>query len=151
MDEARTEAALLIVFVSLDGFAVQCERLGDPEIAQGLDAYYHQVAAAVQAAGGRVVKVMGDGVLIVFPEPALDRGVQLLQPMKQAVDDALTARGWACQFVARAHFGTVLTGPFGPPGGERFDVVGRAVNTAARLRGGPIALSEPLVRRLGNP
>jgi len=143
--QARGEVPLLIVFGELTGYLVQCEHLTDQEAADVIDDYYRQVDGAVAAAGGRVVKFMGDGVLFVFPEPALDQGLALLPVLKQQVDDAMDARGWQCRFVARAHFGTVVAGPFGADG--RFDVIGRAVNAAARLRSTGIALSDELRKR----
>jgi adenylate cyclase len=147
--EGRTEVPLLIVFGELTRFFAEAEGRTDADSAAGLDAYYRQLDAAVAAAGGRVVKFIGDGVLFVFPEPALEQGLALLPALKQAVDDAMSARGWQCRFLCRAHFGTVVAGPFGPDG--RFDVVGRAVNAAARLRGSGIVLSEELVKKRTTP
>src|SRR5205814_9535541 len=62
----RKEVPLLIAFVALMGYAVQCTRVADDEVANVVDGYYELVAAGVAAAGGRVVKNIGDGVLIVF-------------------------------------------------------------------------------------
>ena len=76
MPEIRSETSLLVVFADLTRFASQSQRVGDVELADGIDAYYEQVAASVQDAGGRVVKFVGDGVLLALAEGRVDRGRQ---------------------------------------------------------------------------
>jgi len=86
MPEIRSETSLLVAFVDLTRFASQSQRVGDVELADGIDAYYEQVGASVEGAGGRVVKFVGDGVLVVFAEDQVDRGVEVLLALKEAVD-----------------------------------------------------------------
>jgi class 3 adenylate cyclase len=142
MSEIRSETSLLVVFVDLTRFGPQSQRVDDAELADTIDAYYEQVGAAVQAAGGRVVKFVGDGVLIVFPEEGVDRGVEMLLALKDAVDAAMAARRWECRLAAKAHFGPTIAGPFGIAGDKRFDVLGKTVNTG-------VTLSVPAFRKLG--
>ncbi len=61
MSAIRPEVPLLVVFVDLTRFAVQSQRVRDSELADILDAYYERMAVTVEAAGGRVVKYIGDG------------------------------------------------------------------------------------------
>jgi class 3 adenylate cyclase len=56
MSEIRSETSLLVVFVDLTRFGAQSQRVDDTELADTIDAYYEQVGAAVQTAGGRVVR-----------------------------------------------------------------------------------------------
>jgi class 3 adenylate cyclase len=149
MAERRTESAFLIAFVDLTRFMVQSQRVGDAEIADTLDLYYQQVAAAVDQARGRVVKYIGDAALVVFPEDGVDRGVEALLDLKTTVDGFMAGRGWDCRLTAKAHFGVAVAGAFGPPAAERFDVVGKAVNTAATLPESGVTLSVAAFRRLG--
>ena len=79
----------------------------------------------VEKAGGRVVKFMGD------------------------VDDLMESRRWDCRLTVKAHFGTAVAGPYGAAGAKRFDVIGKAVNTAAALEGSGVALSVTAFRTLG--
>ena len=145
MPEIRSETPLLVVFVDLTRFGAQSQRVDDVELADALDAYYEQVGAAVQEAGGRVVKFVGDGAVIVFAEDRVDRGVEMLLALKDAVDRSMAQRGWECRLIAKAHFGTAIAGPFGLAGDKHHDVIGKTVNTAAMLDadGG-----DPLRRRL---
>src|SRR5207248_2611833 len=118
--ESRAEVPLLLAFVDLTRFAAQSERVGDAELAEVIDAYYEQVAAAIEAAGGRIVKFIGDAALIVFPEEAVDRGVQALLDLKEAIDRSMEARGWQCRLAVKAHFGSAIARPFGAAGDKRF-------------------------------
>jgi class 3 adenylate cyclase len=149
MSEIRSATSLLVVFVDLTRFGPQSRRVDDTELADTIGAYYEQVGAAVQAAGGRVVKFVGDGVLIVFAEEGVDRGVEMLLALKDAVDGAMAARRWECRLAAKAHFGPTIAGPFGIAGDKRFDVLGKTVNTAALLDSTGVTLSVPAFRKLG--
>ena len=148
MAEARAETPLLIVFIDLTRFFAQSQRADDVELADGIDAYYEQVGAAVQEGGGRVVKFLGDGVLVVFTPDHVDRGVEMLLALKDDVDRSMAGRGWNCRLVAKVHFGTAVAGPFGLAGGKRYDVIGKAVNTAAVLEATGVTLSVAAFRKL---
>jgi|SRR5262245_55978744 len=149
MVEDRTEVPLLIAFADLTRFFVQSQRVSDLDLADTLDAFYECVAVPVDKAGGRVVKFIGDAALIVFPDDAVDRGVEALLQMKDAVDDLMERRRWDCRLTVKAHFGATVAGPFGAAGAKRFDVLGKAVNTAATLEGSGVTLSVAAFRKLG--
>jgi class 3 adenylate cyclase len=88
-------------------------------------------------------------LLVVFDEAHVDLGVEALLALKDAVDAAMARRGWECRLVVKAHFGTVISGPFGEAGDKRYDVIGKTVNTAAALEGRGVALSVSAFRKLG--
>ena len=73
---------MLVAFVDLTGFAIQAARVDDGEVADVLDGYYQLIAEHVTAAGGRVVKFIGDGALVVFDDGDADRGVEALLEVK---------------------------------------------------------------------
>jgi class 3 adenylate cyclase len=149
MVEDRSEVPLLIAFADLTRFFVQSQRGSDLDLADTLDAFYECVAVPVDKAGGRVVKFIGDAALIVFSEDAVERGVEALLQVKDAVDDLMERRRWDCRLTVKAHFGTTVAGPFGAAGAKRFDVIGKAVNTAATLDGSGVTLSVAAFRKLG--
>jgi adenylate cyclase len=148
MLEIRSEIPLLVAFVDLTRFGAQSQRVDDVQLADGLDAYYEEVGAAVQEGGGRVVKFVGDGAVLAFPEDRVDRGVEMLLALKESVDRSMAQRGWECRLIAKAHFGTAIAGPFGEAGAKRHDVIGKAVNTAAMLDATGVTLSVAAFRRL---
>jgi adenylate cyclase len=149
MVEPRSEVPLLIAFADLTRFHVQSQRVSDVDLADTLDAFYECVAVPVEKAGGRVVKFIGDAALMVFPEDAVDRGVEALLAVKDAVDELMESRRWDCRLTVKAHFGAAVAGPFGAAGAKRFDVIGKAVNTAAALEGAGVTLSVTAFRKLG--
>jgi class 3 adenylate cyclase len=149
MADLHSEMPLLVAFVDLTRFMAQSQRVGDADIAATLDAYYERVAAAAEAAGGRMVKFFGDGGLIVFSEDDVDRGVQALLDLKDAIDSFMEEQGWDCRLTVKAHFGTAVAGPFGAAGAKRYDVIGKTVNTTATLDATGVTLSVAAFRKLG--
>jgi class 3 adenylate cyclase len=146
--DIRAVTPLLIVFLDLTRYAAESQRVGDAETADTIDAYYVRLSDAIDAAGGTTVKFIGDAALAVFPENAIDAGVAMLLELKTSVDAFMATRGWACRLTAKAHFGEVVAGQFGPGRDRRFDVLGRAVNTAAMLQSGGVTLSAEAFRKL---
>jgi len=144
----RVELPLLVAFIDLTGFAMQCTRVADDDLAAVIDGYYELVASRVTAAGGRVVKFIGDGALVVFEVGDADAGVDALLALKSDIDRYLADHHWDCRTTIKAHVGTVIAGPYGGPGDKRFDVIGKTVNTAAMLDATGVALSAEAFRAL---
>ena len=149
MTSARAQTSLLVAFVDLTRFKVQVQNSGDLAVAETLDAYYELVAQAVTAAGGTLVKFIGDAALIVFAEGRIDAGVAMLLDLKDHVDQWMAERGWECRLTVKAHFGPVVAGPMGARGDKRYDVIGKTVNTAAILQSQGVTLSAEAFRALG--
>ncbi len=149
MVELRFQVPLLIAFVDLSRYAALSQRLQDVVLAEAIDAYYECVARAVEDTGGTLVKFIGDAALIVFPEPLVDRGVEAILALKPAVDALMAERGYECRLGCKVHFGEAIAGRFGAAGAKRYDVIGKAVNTAARLDSGGVTLSVEAFRKLG--
>jgi adenylate cyclase len=145
---ARTEKALLIVFADLTRYMVNARGMPDATLAELLDGYYHHAEGAVEAAGGRMVKFMGDAFLAVWPEERAGAGVAALPGLKRDIDAWWTTKGWDSRVVVKAHFGRAVAGPFGAEG--RFDVIGNEVNVAATLPARTLSLSVEAFRCLEN-
>lgn len=148
MVHAHDVQRLVICFIDLSGFARDAEHREDAHIAEILDAYYELVGTHVSAAGGRVVKVIGDGALLAFPVERVDDGVDAVLSLRRDVDAMLSKRGWMSCLVAKVHVGDVVCGLFGPAGDKRFDVIGTEVNATARLPTRQVALSVEAFRAL---
>lgn len=141
----RGEHSLVVAFLDLKGFAAQSARVPDPELAERIEGYYQRVAQRVRAAGGHVVKFIGDGALVVFHREAADAAVEAFLALKVELDDWLEQIGWDCRLTIKVHVGTVIVGPFNGV----LDVIGREVNTAAMLDSTGVALSVDGFRALG--
>ena len=120
----------------------------DAHVAGFFQAFYELAAEHVAPAGGRIVKFMGDAGLAVFPELSAEAGIVAL------CDFAAAARALGGQFGldtylnVNVHVGPVLAGRFGPKGDERYDVIGKTVNVAARLGRRGVTLSAQAFRCL---
>jgi class 3 adenylate cyclase len=91
----------------------------------------------LKPAGGRLVKLMGDAVLVVFPSDRASQAARALLIVKLDVDARLGKRNFATSLVARVHVGEVMAGMLGPKGeaaDRRYDVIGASVNRAAAIR-----------------
>ena len=91
----RTETALLIAFADLTRYTQRIQRSPDDVVAETINELYRRVSGAVSAAGGRVVKFIGDATLIVFPEELADTGVETLLALKRDTENASTPTQYA--------------------------------------------------------
>jgi adenylate cyclase len=109
---------LAVVFTDLEGFTAFNRQEGDGAASRLLGAHYAEVDDLVSGRGGRVVKRLGDGHLLTFPQPraAVLAGLDLLE----AAPEPLRLR-------VGEHAGHVVA--LGD------DVVGHTVNVASRVVG----------------
>jgi adenylate cyclase len=133
VEGARAQRELVISFLDLSVFARDASHRDDAEIAEVVDQYYERVGARAAAAGGTVVKFIGDGALLVFPTERADAALDALLALRVEIDDWLSAKGWMSRLMVKVHCGAVIAGGYGARDAKRFDVIGNAVNVAARL------------------
>lgn len=138
---------LAIVFADLSGYTRLSET--DETEAMTLAAVLHQAARAVAAQhGGRLVKTIGDAVLLVFE--TAEGALQAVAALHRRYDDEVQQRGLEHLPVhSGIHLGEVVIAAGG-------DVFGASVNLAARLQAlagpGEVVTSaslEPAIRALG--
>ena len=84
---------------------------------------------------GRVIKFIGDSVLIVFPEDSVDEGMLLLLEMREKVAEYFSSRDIDMKMHIGVHFGEVAIGPLGQDPLRTIDVLGDPVSRAAVLAG----------------
>jgi adenylate cyclase len=120
---------LAVAFTDLEGFTRWTAHNGD-EAASALLAEHHRVVGpVVRSRGGRIVKRLGDGLLLTFPEPeaAVLAGLELVK----------TEPG-PLRLRAGVNVGDVVV--------LRDDVIGHEVNVAARVaeaaKGGEVLVTE---------
>lgn len=139
-----TEAA--VWFSDLRGFTALGDTLGQELLVESLNDYFDAVVPPIYAAGGEVLKYIGDAVLAIFPHDHYpDPGA--------ACRAALDAAGVATGLLARANArrgnfglpllnhgvglatGTVSYGNIGARERLDFTVIGATVNLASRIEG----------------
>jgi class 3 adenylate cyclase len=111
-------ADLIVAFTDLEGFTAFTRREGDGEASRLLGGHYAAVDDIVAGRGGRVVKRLGDGHLLAFPQP---RAAVL------AALDLLEAEGGPLRLRVGEHAGSVVV--------QGDDVFGHVVNVASRVVG----------------
>jgi adenylate cyclase len=107
---------LAVVFTDLEGFTRFTAEQGDDEASRLLGAHHRTVGPVVRSRGGRVVKRLGDGLLLTFPEP---------EAAVLACRELVAAQPVPLRLRAGVHVGDVVV--------TRDDVIGHTVNVAARV------------------
>src|SRR2546423_10161632 len=108
----------VVLFADLCGYALMTEALGD-RAAADVATRFANLARASLAGGARLLKTLGDGVLIVAPDRATGRATALaLRERLRREPDLLPVRVGICE---------------GPVVWREDDVFGATVNRAARL------------------
>lgn len=131
---------LVLALVSVDGTMAACADHGDAATLEVLSRYYALVADTIAAAGGRVVKVMGDGVIASFPRDHAAQAVDVCRALQEIVTAHWQAFDARCRARVVLGAGSLLSGRFGPPGQEREDLFGHTLNQLFRAPAGDVVL-----------
>lgn len=148
----------------LRGFTALSDRLPRDALLALLNGYFDCVGGAIDAAGGEILKFIGDAVLAIFP---LGARYDLAVTARAALGAAENARaglgdlrklpgGEALDFGLALHVGDVMYGNIGTSQRLDFTVIGPAVNLTARLEslaaslGEPILISAEIAKALGD-
>jgi adenylate cyclase len=119
---------LAVTFTDLEGFTRYTARAGDDAASRLLAEHNRRVGPVVRSRGGRIVKHLGDGLLLTFPEP--EAAVLACLELVAVQPEPLRLR-------AGVHLGEVVV--------TRDDVIGHVVNVAARVaesaRGGQVLVT----------
>lgn len=128
-----TTTRLAVAFTDLEGFTRFTERNGDEAASQLVADHHRTVGPIVRSRGGRIVKRIGDGLLLTFPEP--EAAVLACLELVDTPPEPLRLR-------AGVHVGDVVV--------TRDDVVGHVVNVAARVaesaKGGEVVVTADVRR-----
>jgi adenylate cyclase len=133
--ERRAPIELTVAFTDLQDFTTYTEANGDDAASRLLMSHHRESTAIVRSRGGRVLKLLGDGLMLTFPDPV-------------AAVLACLELGEAAPLRLRAgiHGGKVLvTGD---------DVFGHVVNLAARVTksavGGQLVVTDHVRAAVGD-
>src|SRR5689334_12135212 len=125
----RRRARVTLMFTDIEGFTACAAAGGDRAAARLLHRHDRAVLPAIRARGGRIVKRLGDGLMVAFGSPAA--AVAAARAMRRAADPAVRLR-------IGIHVGKART--------RAGDLIGHDVNVASRIadraRGGAILVSE---------
>ena len=133
----------VILASDLRGFTGLSDRLPGHEVVAILNHYFDCLVPPIEAAGGEVLKFMGDGLLAIFPvgdqaAAACEAALAAIAEARAKLADAdlqPAAKGRpALRHGSALHLGEVLYGNVGSATRLDFTTIGPAVNLAARLQ-----------------
>jgi class 3 adenylate cyclase len=137
--------------VELTGYTKAFQTRDDAEAAGFVDEYYCLCEEVMTKKGGTIVKFMGDGCLLTFPEEATANALGAALELERALDDLTERHKLRLLLCANIHLGLVIAGQFGAGPSRHADIIGRVVNQTFLLGRGPgIRISEPVYRKLPN-
>lgn len=133
-----TRQVATIAFTDLEGFTAFTAREGDGAARELLERHHRAVGPVIRSRGGRIVKKLGDGLLISFAAP--EAAVLAALEISETNDTGLRLR------VGLHHGEVELLGD---------DVIGHDVNLAARVadsaRGGEVLATVDVRTAIGSP
>jgi len=137
-----------VAFFDLSRISEWASSEDDCRIAGFFQLFYETAARLIEPAGGTIVKFTGDAGLAVFPEEAAEPVIFALAEFADEARRLGQEHALDTYLNINVHVGPVLAGSFGPPGAERYDVIGKTVNIAARLGRRGLTLSAQAFRCL---
>lgn len=131
----------VIWFSDMQGYTKLSETIDSDQLIPFLNDYAEIVITSIHAAGGDVLKLMGDGVLAIFtaedPAAACAAALHAEADMRRKLVDLNLRRVAAGQAVSTIylglHIGDVFYGNIGSKDRLDFTVVGQAVNETSRI------------------
>jgi adenylate cyclase len=136
------ERYVAILFADIRGFTSISEGRLPYDVVFLLNRYFRATGQAVQAAGGRLDKFIGDGVMAIFgldrePETACRQALDAARRMSLALDELNEAMSGDLDQPLRIgiglHAGPAIVGEMGYERAASLTAIGDTVNTASRL------------------
>jgi adenylate cyclase len=136
------ERYVAILFADIRGFTSISEGKLPYDVVFLLNRYFRATGHAVEAAGGRLDKFIGDGVMAIFgldsgPQVACRQALDAARRMAHALDDLNEALSGDLNQPLRIgiglHAGPTIVGEMGYERATQLTVIGDTVNTASRL------------------
>ncbi|TAJ41857.1 MAG: adenylate/guanylate cyclase domain-containing protein [Reyranella sp.] len=158
------EHYVAILFADIRGFTSISEGKLPYDVVFLLNRYFRATGQAVEAAGGRLDKFIGDGVMAIFglntdPQTACRQALDAARRMALALDDLNEAMSGDLDLPLRIgiglHAGPAIVGEMGYERAAQITAIGDTVNTASRLEtltkefGAELVVSQELLDSAG--
>ncbi|MBM3570521.1 MAG: adenylate/guanylate cyclase domain-containing protein [Alphaproteobacteria bacterium] len=161
---AGGEIQIAILFADLRGFTAFSEKKLPFDVVFVMNQYFRAMGRAVESAGGRVDKFIGDGVMALFgvgktpAEGCRDAiaGARAMADALEALNDSLAHDlDQPLKIGVGIHTGLAIVGEMGYAEATTVTAIGDSVNTASRLEsmtkefGAQLVVSEPVAQAAG--
>jgi adenylate cyclase len=158
------EHYVAILFADIRGFTAISEGKLPYDVVFLLNRYFRATGQAIEAAGGRLDKFIGDGVMAIFglntePQVACRQALDAARRMAAALDELNEAMSGDLEQPLRIgiglHSGPTIVGEMGYERATQLTAIGDTVNTASRLEtltkefGVELVASQELLDRAG--
>jgi len=141
-ETAGVEKVIAVMFADLRGFTTLSESKLPFDVVFLLNRYFAEMGGAIEAAGGRIDKFVGDGIVALFGvESGPAQGTREALAGARAMIERLAALNAALAHDLDAplrigigiHTGPAIVGEMGYSKARQFTAIGDTVNTASRL------------------
>ena len=132
-----------VLFADLVGFTTLAEFM-DPEQAKRLiDSCFHRLVSDITSFGGRVDKILGDGILALFgapiaheddPERAVRAGLRMQESLADTMAVSTSRHAPEIRMRVGINTGQALVGNIGSERMRNYTAIGDTTNLAARLQ-----------------
>ena len=158
------EREVAVLFADMRDFTAMAENRLPYDVVFILNRYFAAMGTAVEEAGGRVDKFIGDGIMAVFGletgvEAGCGNAIQAARRMAERLVEVNSALAHELDRPLRIgigiHSGSVIVGKMGYGRATAETAIGDTVNTASRLEAltkdlrAQLVVSEPVVRHAG--
>lgn len=147
---APAEHELLVGFYDLTAYTRYSAKVAPLDLMRVMAGYFFLTGGIIAAAGGKLIKTIGDAGLAAFPVELADAGVMAFREVKRQGDAWLAEHDYRGRAKIKLHVGPVAVGPVGAPRDERLDIYGSTVNFAAVLESHGFAMSPAVFRKLSS-
>ena len=136
------EREVAILFADIRGFTALSENRLPYDVVFILNRYFAMVGRAVETAGGRIDKFIGDGIMALFgidgdAEAACSQALAAARSISEQLLDLNAALAGDLEqplcIAMGIHVGTTIVGQMGYGGAAQITAIGNAVNIASRL------------------
>lgn len=136
----------VVWYSDLRNFTVMSDAMPRDHLMSVLNDYFECMIGAVESGGGEVLKLIGDGVLAIFPigdaafrhyvcNRATDTALKADANMAALNEKRAAAGRTVLDFGIAMHIGDLIYGNIGSPERLDFTVIGPAVNQVTRIEG----------------
>ncbi|MDF1792452.1 MAG: adenylate/guanylate cyclase domain-containing protein [Thalassobaculaceae bacterium] len=158
------ELEIVVLFADIRGFTTISEERLPYDVVFILNRYFAEMGAAIEGAGGRIDKFIGDGIMALFgvdtgPEAGARQAVDAAREMARRLVDLNDSLSGDLEAPLRIgiglHIGPAIVGEMGYGRVRGVTAVGDTVNTASRLEaltkeyGAQLIVSEALAEASG--